>query len=214
MSDLLSIRVQPHRPFIHVGMDYGEPFTVKGSHRRNARTSKAYMILFICISVKAGTHVRPFHKRFPRGMDRFVARRGIPAHLYSDCGTKYVGAARQLKAMFDDTTVQDKVISHIPCTWHFNPPAAPHFGRLWEAAIKSSKFHLKHVIGQQVLTFEELHTLVTRIEGILNSQPLTQASIDPHDLCALTPGHFLIEQALHTLPEPDLTTVPLNQLDR
>lgn len=73
---------------------------------------------------------------------------------------------------------------------------------------------MKHVIGTQVLTFEEILTLITRIEGILNSRPLTPASSDPNDLVPLTPGHFLIGQPLHALPEIDLTQVPLNRLDR
>lgn len=53
MADLPSSRVQPHRPFLHVDLDYGGPFVIKGSRRRNARTSKAYLALFICMTVKA-----------------------------------------------------------------------------------------------------------------------------------------------------------------
>jgi len=217
MADLPSSRVQPHRPFLHVGMDYGGPFVIKESRRRNARTSKVYLALFICMSVKA-VHLEIVSDlttdAFLAALDRFVARRGTPAHLYSDCGTNYVGAARQLKAIFKDTAVQERMTAHLPCIWHFNPPAAPHFGGLWEAAIKSTKFHMAHVIGTQILTFEEILTLVTRIEGILNSRPLTPASSDPNDLVPLTPGHFLIGQPLHALPESDVTQIPLNRLDR
>lgn len=90
----------------------------------------------------------------------------------------------------------------------------PHFGGLRETAIKSTKSHLKYVIGTQILTIEEFQTLVTRIEGILNSRPLTPISSDPNDLCALTPGHFLIGQPLCALPEPSLTDIPINRLNR
>ncbi|XP_022160656.1 uncharacterized protein LOC111026815 [Myzus persicae] len=110
--------------------------------------------------------------------------------------------------------VQNRLSSRIECNWHFNPPAAPHFGGLWEAAIKSIKFHLKLVIGTQILTYEEFQTVVTRVEGVLNSRPLTPASTDPHDLDALTPGHFLIGQPLSSIPEKDVTSVPLNRLTR
>ncbi|XP_029346336.1 uncharacterized protein LOC115034258 [Acyrthosiphon pisum] len=217
MADLPSSRVQPHRPFLHMGMDYGGPFVIKESRRRNARTSKVYLALLICMSVKA-VHLEIVSDlttdAFLAALDRFVARRGTPEHLYSDCGTNYVGAARQLNSIFKDTTVQEQMISHLPCTWHFNPPAVPHFGGLWEAAIKSSKYHMKHIIGTQILTFEEMLTLVTRIERILNSRPLTPVSSDPNDLVPLTPGHFLIGQPLHALPELNVSQVPLNRLNR
>lgn len=84
---------------------------------------------------------------FLAALNRFVARRGISSHMYLDCGTNFVGAARQIKALFSKNETQDKVTPHIPCTWHFNSPAAPHFDGLWEAAIKSSKYHLKRFIG-------------------------------------------------------------------
>ncbi|CAI6359149.1 unnamed protein product [Macrosiphum euphorbiae] len=217
MADLPSYRVQPHRPFSHVGMDYGGPFLVKEHRRRNAHSVKVYLALFICMSVKA-VHLEIVSDlstdAFLAALDRFVARRGIPSNVYSDCGTNYVGAARQLKMLFRDARAQDRLSSHLACTWHFNPPAAPHFGGLWEAGIKSVKSHLKHVIGQQVLTYEEFLTLTTRIEGILNSRPVTPISSDPHDLNALTPGHFLIGQPIHAMPEPDTTHVQINRLNR
>eukprot|EP00102_Acyrthosiphon_pisum_P021653 XP_016658863.1 PREDICTED: uncharacterized protein LOC103309027 [Acyrthosiphon pisum] len=53
MADLPSYRVQPHRPFSHVGMDYGGPFLVKEHRRRNAHSVKVYLALFI--------FVKPFH---------------------------------------------------------------------------------------------------------------------------------------------------------
>ncbi|KAF0705087.1 Integrase catalytic domain-containing protein, partial [Aphis craccivora] len=67
-----------------------------------------------------------------------------------------------------DPEAQNIVSNAVPCRWHFNPPAAPHFGGLWEAAVKSMKTHFKRVIGTQLLTFEEMCTITQRIESILN----------------------------------------------
>ncbi|XP_024868737.1 uncharacterized protein LOC112452653, partial [Temnothorax curvispinosus] len=74
------------------------------------------------------------------------------------------------------------------CTrWEFNPPGAPHMGGKWEAVVKSVKFHLRRTIGETLLTTEELTTLLTQIEAILNSRPLEPLSDDPEDVSALTP---------------------------
>lgn len=217
MSDLPMSRVQLYRPFSNVGMDYGGPFLVKERRRRNVNPVKVYVALFICMSTKA-VHLELVSDltsdAFLAALDRFVARRGIPSDLYSDCGTNYVGAARQLKMLFNSVPVQNQVSSHLSCNWHFNPPAAPHFGGLWEAAIKSVKFHLRHVIGSQIFTYEEFLTLAIRVEGILNTRPLTPSSSDPHDLTALTPGHFLIGQPLGALPDTDISSIPMNRLSR
>jgi len=77
----------------------------------------------------------------------------------------------------------------------FIPPRSPHFGGLWEAAVKSAKHLLQRIISEASLTYEELETAVTEVEAILNSRPLTPTSSDPNDLTALTPGHFLIGES-------------------
>ncbi|XP_018577393.1 uncharacterized protein LOC108915756 [Anoplophora glabripennis] len=85
-------------------------------------------------------------------------------------------------------------------------------GGLWEAAVKSMKFHAKRVISHAHLTYEELYTVFVQIEGILNSRPITPLSDDPTDLLPLTPSHFLIGDVLNSIPEIDIRNVPDNRL--
>lgn len=59
---------------------------------------------------------------------------------------------------------------------------APNFGGLWEAAVKSAKYHIKRIVGDAHLTFEELYTIITQIEAIMNSRPLMPIFNDPNDL--------------------------------
>ena len=76
-------------------------------------------------------------------------------------------------------------------SWTFIPPYAPHMGGLWESAVKSKKSHLKMVTGNLSLTFEEFYTILTRIEAILNSRPISPLSENPNEFLPLAPGHFL-----------------------
>lgn len=73
--------------------------------------------------------------------------------------------------------------------------------------MKSVKFHIRRVISNALLTYEELTTLLIQVEAILNSRPLAALS-DLSDATALTPSHFLIGSALTTVPEPSLQEVP------
>ncbi|XP_025190399.1 uncharacterized protein LOC112590994 [Melanaphis sacchari] len=98
--------------------------------------------------------------------------------------------------------------------WRFIPPRSPHFGGLWEAAVKSMKNLIGKVLGESHLTYEELNTILTRVEACLNSRPLTEMSSDPSDLTYLTPAHFLIGESLMAVPERDESTMPANRLDR
>ena len=52
------------------------------------------------------------------------------------------------------------------------PEHAPHFGGLWEGAMKSFRKHLKVVVGGTKLTSEEMTTVLTQIKPYLNSRPL------------------------------------------
>ena len=84
-------------------------------------------------------------------MQRMVSRRGRPAHLWSDNGTNFVVAERQiLEALkqLNEAKITDELSQH-GIQWHFNPPAAPHFGGVWERLVKSAKRALKAVAGNQ-----------------------------------------------------------------
>ena len=97
-------------------------------------------------------------------------------------------------------------------TWHFIPPRAPHFGGLWEAAVKSFKHHLLRIVGNILLTQEQFETYVVEIEAILNSRPLSPLSTDPNDFLLLTLGHFLIGSSLTSFPQEDLCSIQESRL--
>jgi hypothetical protein len=108
--------------------------------------------------------------------DRFLSRRGLPNHVFSDCGTNFVGASRQLRDTHAFLTEHETHIFESLAAkqvhWHFNPPYAPNFGGLWEAGVKSAKSLLQRLISDIPHTYEEYATLFARIEAVLNSRPL------------------------------------------
>nr|CAI5825550.1 unnamed protein product [Callosobruchus analis] len=221
MGSLPEYRVNENLPFINVGVDYGGPFLVKTRTRSRTTPTKIYIALFICMTTKA-VHLEPVTElstdAFLSTLKRFIARRGKPINIYSDNGKNFVGAKNELNRMYEMIESNHEVISNElskdRINWHFIPPRSPAFGGIWEAGIKSSKFHLKRVIGLRVVTFENFLTILTQIEGIMNSRPLSPLSLDPGDLSALTPAHFLIGRSLTALPEGELTAIPDNRLNQ
>lgn len=95
---------------------------------------------------------------------------------------------------------------------YFTPPRAPHFGRLWEAAVKFFKHHFRRIVWNAFLTFEKFYIICTQIEAILNSRPLIPLSEDPSDFHPNT--RTLIGDSLRTNLEPDFTEAKLNRLSR
>jgi len=78
---------------------------------------------------------------FIAALRRFISLRGSPRTIWSDNATNFVGAKSKLTELID---------------WKFMPPRFPHFGGLWEAAVKSDKFHFYRVVGASILAIDEL----------------------------------------------------------
>ncbi|XP_055385902.1 uncharacterized protein LOC129614944 [Condylostylus longicornis] len=74
--------------------------------------------------------------------------------------------------------------------------------------------HLKKILGNAKLTYEEFSTVLIQIEACLNSRPLCEISRNPDDCTALTPGHFLTGDVIITPPEPSLLDLNENRLNR
>ncbi|XP_043865078.1 uncharacterized protein LOC122757320 [Drosophila mojavensis] len=123
---------------------------------------------------------------------------------------------QELKRLFLSDTHQKAVKDFCladSIEWHFIPPRSPHFGGLWEAAVKTAKHHFYRCVGSSVLTYDELRTLVCNIAAVVNSRPLVSISEHPSDIDVLTPAHFLNGGPPSSFSEPNLTGLNFNRLD-
>ncbi|GFW01234.1 integrase catalytic domain-containing protein [Trichonephila clavipes] len=153
MGDLPESRVCPSSVFQQTGIDFAGPFLIRSSKERGCRNTK-------------------------------FCRRGKPSEIFCDQKTDLYGASRDLRKEFRQLMKEDAVHQFLVTdniTFHFNSPSAPHFGGIWEATVKSFKFHLNRVVGVTSLTFEEQSTLSSQIEACLNSRPLCVLSSNLDD---------------------------------
>ena len=146
MGQLPKDRVTAARPFSNVGVDYCGPFYIKERRRRNRAKIKVYVAVFVCLVVKA-VHLELVSdmttETFIAALRRFISRRGRPRTISSDNGTNFVGARNKIEEIqkllrSTEHNGQDhNFLTKREIIWKFIPPLSPHFGGIWEAAVKS-----------------------------------------------------------------------------
>ena len=177
-------------------------------------------MLFVCLSTKAiylELVSELSTEAYIGSLQHFIARQGLYTNVYCDNGTNFVGAEKELKKIiFEKESTEHISIFAIQqgINPHFIPPCAPHMGGIWEAGVKSMKFHLHRVVGNAKLTCEKFYALLCQVEAVLNSIPLCPLSNGPDNLQVLTPGHFLIGTSLLALPDYHLIDLSSNCLSR
>ncbi|XP_055590213.1 uncharacterized protein LOC129742346 [Uranotaenia lowii] len=190
MGELPKQRVVFSSPFNITGVDYAGPIRGKQGKYR-PKVVKAYVSVFVFVFGVRGHKSNPLGlvsdlmtDAFIAALERFISRRGMVAELHSDNATNFKGASNELHQLYQQFQEQqqanriERYCQSKEIAWHFIPPNAPEFGGLWEAAVKSTKYHL---IGTTLLSFKEMATLLCKIEAILNSRPLYSISNDPAD---------------------------------
>lgn len=129
--------------------------------------------------------------------------------VYSDNGTNFQGASRELKEEIEAIGRQlGETFTNTFTKWIFDPPLAPHFGGSWERLVRSVKVAMGTLSSSRNPDDETLLTVVAEAEAVVNSRPLTFIPLDNPGQEVLTPNHFLllsssgVVQPTRTLTEP------------
>ncbi|GFU33236.1 integrase catalytic domain-containing protein [Trichonephila clavipes] len=185
-------RITQSPPFQIVGIDFTGAILVKN----NQGTRKSYVSLFTCAVTRA-VHLELVSdmstKCFLLALRRFLARRGNCKVIYSDNARTFKAAERELAYfanILKDSEFQNFVADK-GIHWKFIVERAPWWGRFYEPLVKTIKDPLRKILGRALLTFEELSTILSEVEVIVNHRTLTYVENDPGEPEPLTPVHFL-----------------------
>ncbi|XP_062709061.1 uncharacterized protein LOC134288382 [Aedes albopictus] len=193
MGQLPLARLTPYvRAFTFVGLDYFGPLTVRVG-RANA---KRWVALFTCLTTRA-VHLEVAAslstESCKQAIRRFIARRGAPQEIYSDQGTNFQGVSSELSKQLRSVNESlAPTITNQRTQWKFNPPYAPHMGGVWERLVRSVKKGLSCLLTDRHPDDEALNTVLTEVESLVNSRPLTYLPLESEEHEALTPNHFLL----------------------
>lgn len=187
-------RVGLHRrPFTFCGIDYFGPMHVTIGRRREKR----WGALFTCLTTRA-IHLELVSSLTAdsaiMALQRMSNRRGVPSEIFSDNGTNFTEANKELKnaiEKFDKYKFREK-LTNKKIKWQFIPPHSPHMGGSWERLVRSVKRSLAAILNERAPKEETLITLLTEVKNTVNSRPLTNMSVNPRDPESLTPNHLLM----------------------
>lgn len=180
------------RPFSYIGIDYFGPMQVVVG-----RTSrKRWGVLITCLTIRA-VHIEIAHSLDTEScimcIRNFMAFRGTPIEIFSDCGSNFVGANNELTDLVADLDM-DKMATHFTTcytSWNFNPPKSAYMGGSWERLVRSVKTSLYEIYPYRHPSDEMLRNLMMEAMNVVNSRPLTFIPIDNEEDEALTPNHFI-----------------------
>ncbi|MCP3663039.1 MAG: DDE-type integrase/transposase/recombinase [Gammaproteobacteria bacterium] len=219
MAPLPKARVSRARPFQFIGLDYTGPLYIK----LNGERLKVWICLFTCYVVRA-VHLDIVMDlsavEFLNCLRRFIARRGLPEKITSDNAATFKLVCSTMDKAWRQIFTDDSLTSYCNSNaiqWNFITELSPWQGGMYERLIGLTKNSLKKAVGRRQLDYSQLSTLLTEVEGVLNSRPLTFLYSDLDSNQMLRPIDFLNPHGMIGSPtfsddhtDPDWTPPSLN----
>ena len=179
---------------------------IKDTVKRRSR-AKAYGVIFTCLASRAihidlveGYDTQSFLSTFRR----FISIRGYPHTVNSDMGTQLMAASKEIRDMTGKWNINhiSKFGQQQGMTWSFNKSSdAPWQNGACESLIKSVKRLLVIAIGENVLSFGELQTVLFKVANTLNERPIgLKPDYDIFLGAYLCPNDLLLGRASSRVP--------------
>ena len=199
ISPLPEFRVKEDLAFTSVGIDFAGPLFIE---TESQALKKGYIALFTCATTRA-LHLEIVPnlscEAFLLCLKRFVSRRGVQKLIVTDNAKTFKAASKRLMNIFKSAAVNHYLVRH-NIKWKYNLAKAPWWGGFYELLIKGVKLCLKKNVGKSRLSYDELQTIVSEIEGVLNSRPLTYLYSNELEE-PFTPPQLVIGKRLLSMPE-------------
>jgi hypothetical protein len=208
LPDLPADSVSEDPPFHHTGLDFAGPLFVRRSKESEEENEmvKAYVCLFTCQSTRA-IHLELLLRldvlSFLQAFRRFASRRELPSTLLSDNAKNFRSSSKDVAKIVRSDEVK-RYLATNRIAWNFIVERAPWWGGFWERLVKSVKGCIKRVIGRASLSFEEMRTVLTEVEAIINARPLTYLYDDEESISyPLSPSHLINGHRITTTPNSE-----------
>ena len=207
MSPLPVERIQPAPAFTNICIDYFGPYIVRGEVQKRVRM-KCYGVIMTCLAVRAvyiDIAAEATTDSFIQVLRRFATHHGWPKKVFSDGAKHLVSASKELQEQINELNKDE--IQHFgrqnrfDFHWKFSPADSPWYNGTAESLIKSAKKALEVVVGESVLSFSELQTVMFEAAQLINQRPIGLLPGSPDEGTYLCPNDLLLGRATPNIPQ-------------
>ena len=205
MPPLPTKRVTQSSPFSHSAVDYFGPLFIKAMNENR----KVWVYLYTCLVTRA-IHLELMSdvstEQFLLGFRRFLSHYGKPKEIISDNVSQFKLASDIIEKVWRQILSEKDVLCYAAnesIKWKFIVELAPWMGGFYERLIGQVKRSLRKAIGKLCLTYDQLLTILKKVEAVINSRPLVYMEDDINSSMTLTLSHFLTLNPTIDIPAYD-----------